>query len=294
MVKVDNAIIMAAGTSSRFAPLSFETHKALIKVKGEVLIERQIRQLIDANIKDIYIITGYRADEFEYLRHLFNVRLIHNPVYNLRNNNSSIWAARNVLGNSYVCSADNYFTVNPFEREVDGSYYAAEYADGYTDEWCMEEDSSGYISSVTVGGRDSWYMMGHTFWSKEFSDIFIRILDKEYDFPETAGKLWEGVFISHLDKLKMKIKKYPPGIIYEFDSLDELREFDDSYKNDTRSSIIKSIAKYKGVEENEIVNIRSIKGSGIEADGFEFDIDLDHYIYTYENSILIREENNNG
>ena len=42
--KVDNAVIMAAGTASRFAPLSFERPKALIEVKGEVLIERQIRR----------------------------------------------------------------------------------------------------------------------------------------------------------------------------------------------------------------------------------------------------------
>ena len=40
MYKVDNAIIMAAGVSSRFAPLSFETPKALTEVKGEILIER--------------------------------------------------------------------------------------------------------------------------------------------------------------------------------------------------------------------------------------------------------------
>lgn len=43
--RVDNAVIMAAGMSSRFAPLSYEKPKALLKVKGEVLIEREIRQL---------------------------------------------------------------------------------------------------------------------------------------------------------------------------------------------------------------------------------------------------------
>ncbi|MFR0795988.1 MAG: hypothetical protein ACLSHG_06355 [Oscillospiraceae bacterium] len=33
---MDNAVIMAAGMSSRFAPLSDEKPKALLKVKGEV------------------------------------------------------------------------------------------------------------------------------------------------------------------------------------------------------------------------------------------------------------------
>lgn len=41
--KVDNAVIMAAGMSTRLAPLSYETPKALLNVHGEVLIERQIR-----------------------------------------------------------------------------------------------------------------------------------------------------------------------------------------------------------------------------------------------------------
>ena len=40
--KVDNAIILAAGLSSRFAPISYEKPKGLLRVRGEVLIERQI------------------------------------------------------------------------------------------------------------------------------------------------------------------------------------------------------------------------------------------------------------
>ena len=67
-MKVNNAIIMAAGTASRFAPLSFEKPKALIEVRGEILIERQIRQLRQAGITEIIIVTGYMADQFEYLK----------------------------------------------------------------------------------------------------------------------------------------------------------------------------------------------------------------------------------
>ena len=66
--KVENAIIMAAGLSSRFAPLSYEKPKDLITVKGEVLIERQIRQLKEAGIHDIAIVTGYKKEKFEYLK----------------------------------------------------------------------------------------------------------------------------------------------------------------------------------------------------------------------------------
>lgn len=40
-----NAIILAAGKSNRFAPFTYERPKGLFRVKGEILIERQIEQL---------------------------------------------------------------------------------------------------------------------------------------------------------------------------------------------------------------------------------------------------------
>ena len=65
---VDNAVIMAAGTSSRFAPLSYERPKALIEVKGEILIERQIRQLQEVGIREIIVVVGYKKEDFMYLQ----------------------------------------------------------------------------------------------------------------------------------------------------------------------------------------------------------------------------------
>lgn len=48
---IRNAIILAAGKSTRFAPFTYERPKGLFRVKGEYLIERQINQLIDAGVK---------------------------------------------------------------------------------------------------------------------------------------------------------------------------------------------------------------------------------------------------
>lgn len=285
-MKVDNAIILAAGTSSRFAPLSYERHKAITVVKGEVLIERQIKQLKEAGVPEIYIVTGYKAEQFEYLIKKYGVKLIHNPEYITRNNNGSIWAARDVLLNSYVCSSDNYFSSNPFESFVDNSYYAAEYAEGHTEEWCMTEDEEGDINSVTIGGDQAWYMLGHAFWSREFSASFLSILKAEYDLPETADKLWEKIFMAHLDTLKMGIRKYAAGMIYEFDTIDELREFDKSYVADTRSVILKAVAGELGIKERDIIHIHTLKGGNTEAEGFEFDSPKGHYRYLYRSEEL--------
>lgn len=279
---VDNAIIMAAGTSSRFVPLSYEIPKALIEVRGEILIERQIRQLQEAGISPIYIVVGYKKEQFYYLQDKFGVIIIENDDYLIRNNNSSIYAVRDVLRNSYICSADNYFSENPFEKEVEEAYYAAVYAEWETAEWCMSEDQEGYINGVSVGGSHSWYMLGHVFWDEAFSAQFVNILESAYHAPETADLLWESIFAKNLDKLKMKIRKYPSEMIFEFDTLDELRRFDSSYISNTRSVVLKSIAEDFHCDEGDIVQCSALKNSNNAASGFTFCIKGKRYTYSDE------------
>lgn len=289
--KVDNAIVMAAGTSSRFAPLSYEMPKALIEVRGEVLIERQIRQLHEAGIEDIIIVVGYKKEQFEYLTKQFGVKLVENREYLTRNNNASIYAVREYIKNSYICSSDNYFMYNPFEKEVEGAYYAAVYSEGETDEWCMKEDDEGNINEIKIGGCASWYMLGHAFWSREFSNKFIEILEKEYNLPETRNLLWESIFMRHLDGLRMKMKKYPANYIFEFDTLDELRKFDDTYIENTRSEILKYIAGELGCQERQIERVRVYTNGSLTAAGFTFKVGTECFAYDYERRQIERMKN---
>lgn len=288
MHKVDNAVIMAAGTASRFAPLSYEMHKALITVKGEVLIERQIRQLKEAGVPEIYIVTGYKSEQFEYLKEKFGVHLVHNSEYLVRNNNSSIYAVKDILKNTYLCSSDNYFSENPFEREVEDCYYAAVYADGETKEWCMDYDENGIITDVTIGGKNAWFMLGHTFWDETFSKKFVEILENEYNNPETVDLLWESIYINHINELKMKIRKYSDQVVFEFDTLDELRAFDKTYVDDTHSHLLKSAANELGCKESEITEVLSYKDDNNAAAGFMFTYNNQQYRYSYEEKILRR------
>lgn len=278
---VDNAVIMAAGISSRFAPISYERPKALIKVKNEVLIERQIRQLQEAGIPEVIVVTGYKKEQFSYLQGKFGVVIVENPEYASRNNNGSIYAVRKYLKNSYICSADNYFNINPFENEISGSYYAAIYAEGATDEWCMEEDDNGFIKAVRIGGEKAWYMLGHTFWTEDFSHKFLEILEREYKWPETKDKLWEKIFIEHLQELPMKIRKYNQNDIYEFDSLDELREFDSYYRINSESVILKNIAERLNCKEGELTEIIPQKNVQGEVTGISFYSPKGAYKYNY-------------
>lgn len=122
--KVDNAIIMAAGISARFAPLSYEKPKGLFEVRGEVLVERQIRQLKEAGITNITVVVGYMKEAFFYLEDAFGVKIRVNEQYVSRNNNSTLMLVREQLGNTYICSSDDYFTENVFRSYVHEAYYA--------------------------------------------------------------------------------------------------------------------------------------------------------------------------
>ena len=284
---VDNAIIMAAGYASRFAPLSYECPKALLNIKGEVLIERQIRQLREAGIKEIIVVVGYKKEMFSYLQDTFGVILVENAEYNIKNNHSTIYAVKDYLKNSYICSADNYFPKSPFESEVDETYYSAVYSSGYTKEWCMEYDEEDWITNVTIGGENSWYMLGHAFWSEEFSKKYVSFLEEAYKFPETKDKFWEEIYMEHIDCLKMKIRRYSEYDIFEFDSLEELRFFDEKYKQKTGSRIMEYIAEKLMVSESEIIDIIPSKNEIGQVTGFLFSVNNQKYQYNYESQLLV-------
>ncbi len=280
---------MAAGTSSRFVPLSVERPKGLVEVKGEILIERQIRQLKEAGITDITLVVGYKAEMFAYLRDKYAVDIVYNEDFARYNNTSSLIRVIEKLDNTFICSSDNYFPENVFTRESVDSYYSALYAEGKTNEYCLITDAEDQITDVKVGGHDSWYMVGHVFFNHEFSEKFRKLMKKEYCNETTKQGYWEDLYIRYIDQLpKMKINRYKEGDIQEFDSLDELRMFDESYKNDTRSSIVKQICKQLEVEEACVHAFRNIKHKGNYLQ-FQFKVYDDVYEYNAENGIEIKK-----
>ena len=278
-MKRRNAIIMAAGTSSRFVPLSAECPKGLLEVKDEVLIERQIRQLKEAGISDITIIVGYKADMFAYLNGKFGVDIVLNEDFARYNNTSSLIRVIDRLDNTFVCSSDNYFPENLFIADSPDSYYSALYAEGKTNEYCLTTNGEDFITDVRVGGRDAWYMVGHVFFNHAFSEAFRKIMIEEYKNETTKQGYWEDLYIRYLEQVpKMKNNRWKEGDIQEFDSLDELRLFDVSYVGDTRSSVVKSICKSLNIQEADVYGFKNIKHHG---DFLHFQFKVGDITYEY-------------
>ena len=280
--RVDNAIIMAAGMSTRFVPLSLERPKGLLEVKGEVLIERQIQQLQAAGIEQIVIVLGYKKEAFFYLEDKFDgIRIIINPEYNTKNNTHTLYLAQNYIRNSYICSSDDYFESNPFEQYVYQSYYAAVHVEEKTNEWYMIPDAKGNIARVRKSGGAGEIMLGHVYWDRAFSAAMMGLINADYDVGDYDGALWEQVLADNVKKLPpMEIKVYPDGQIFEFDSLDELRAYDSSYVNHTHSRIMKNIARTLDCDESDIRGFKSIK-EGLTNTSFVFEVRGQRYVYRH-------------
>lgn len=278
--KVNNAIIMAAGMSTRFAPLSYEKPKGLLIVKGEKLIERQIRQLHEVGITDITLVVGYMKEKMFYLGEKFGVNIVVNPDYYRYNNSSSIKLVTNKLSNTYICSSDNYFVENPFEKYVYQAYYSCVYEEGETEEYCVTYNKKNKITDVKVGGENSWIMLGHVYFDKKFSSKFVDILNKEFKNQLTKEQLWEDLYVRYIDELDMYIRKYSKDVIKEFDSLEDLREFDSQYMNNANSNIFNNICKVLNCNESEIADIKPIK-AGLTNTSFKFTYLDKNYVYRH-------------
>ena len=278
--KVDNAVIMAAGMSSRFVPLSYEKPKGILTVRGEVLIERQIEQLLEKGINEIIVVVGYKKEVFFYLEEKYNVQIVVNSEFASRNNNSSLMKVREMLGNTYICVSDNYLVENPFRQYEWKANYSCEYVDGPTKEWCVSLDKKDRITGATIGGESAWYMTDHAYFDRDFSERFAEILEAEYDDPRTADKLWEELFIEHVDELDMEIRRHEPGSIFEFDSLDELKDFDPLFLENVDNDIFNNIVAVLGCSKSEIHDVYPLK-QGLTNLSCHFATNDGEYVYRH-------------
>ena len=277
---VDNAVILAAGMATRFAPLSFEKPKAMFEVRGEVLIERLIRQLREVGINDVTVVVGYMKEAFFYLEDVFGVNIVVNPDYANRNNHSSLWCARHIMGNTYVVSSDQYFTCNVFSKYNYTSYCSACFSEGYTDERVLVLDDEQRVVGFRHGGEKAFIMQGPAYLDREFSCKYLKYLGQDYEKPETIGKLWEQVFFDHASKLQLLMKPLASGTVFEFDYITDLVAFDRDFFANVDSRILENICETLDCLRDDITEIEPIS-AGLTNLSTLFVVKGEKYIYRH-------------
>lgn len=277
-----NAIILAAGKSNRFAPFTYEKPKGLFRVKGEILIERQIKQLRSAGVEDIYIVVGYMKEKFFYLERKYDVRLVVNNEFGKKGNLYSLYVVRQHLSNSFICCADHYFVDNPFiEKNLDNrSYRAVSYQTGKFREFGITYSDADVITNLTVGGKDSLAMVGHAYMNERFSQVFRALMEAEINDFGVASMFWEEFYARHMNQLTFYKKEFFPDAILEFDSIEDLRAFDSEFLLNVDSEIITNICTTLKCNPNSITDI-SVINAGLTNVSFAFECNGEKYVYRH-------------
>lgn len=279
--RVNNAVILAAGASTRFIPLSLEQPKGLFEVKGEKLIERQIQQLQEAGIKNITVVIGYKKEMFYYLEDKYGVKFIINDTFNIKNNIESLYLAREELKNTYVCVSDSYFVENPFHQFEYQTFNAGISVKKEMNEIYADTDSDGRIIAMEKGRSQGQILLGHAFWRKDFSDAFVALAEADREVGKYNNEFWERLVKDYLNELPpMYFKEYTASSIFEFDYFEELREFDVQYLGYTHSEIIRNIKLIFRCDEEDIVDFRNVS-EGMTNTSFIFKINGVDYIYRH-------------
>ena len=264
-----SAIILAAGICTRMVPINTSIPKALLNVNGDIIIEKQINYLKNVGIDDIYVVVGYMKEKFEYLIDKFNVKLIVNPFYNVRNNYYSLFLLKEKLDNCYIIPSDVVMYSNPFSKNELYSWYML------TNVPDMNSNVKvGRNQEIILSKNDCVRMLGIAYITfndaeKIKNNLNKLVIDNMFD------SFWEKA-LEDENKYLVKAKIVNSSDYYEINSYEDLRNIDSKCVEleHLATDIICSSLK---VLPNEIINIKSLK-KGMTNKSFSFDVNNCKYI----------------
>lgn len=249
-----NAIILAAGFGMRMVPINTEAPKALLEVNSEPLIERIIKQLHEVGIKEIYVVVGFLKEQFEYLIDEYDVELVVNPEYAVKNNLHSLKLVLNHLSNSYIIPCDIWCDRNPFHRNELYSWYMV--SDLIDDDSAVRVNRKMELVSVPErsGGNG---MIGICYLLEEQAAVVREKIKQLSEDNRHDSSFWEESLYSK-DRMIVQARVVHAANVVEINTYEQLRELD-SDSNHLKSDALIEIEKALSVSQNEITDITVLK-----------------------------------
>lgn len=228
--RVKRAVFLAAGFGSRLVPVTLNTPKPLVRVKGVRMIDTLLDAVYAAGIEEVVVVRGYLGEQFDQLLYKYpNIQFVENPLYNEANNISSAFYARHLLKNAYVLEAD-LVLYNP--NLITKYQYASNYLGvpvERTDDWCFEV-KQGHITHLGIGGQNCYHMYGISYWTAEDGAKLERHIQQVYEMPGGKERYWDQVALEyHLKEYQVQVRPCTFEDIIEIDTYSDLKKLDSLY-----------------------------------------------------------------
>lgn len=240
MNHVERAIIMAAGLGNRMRPITLTTPKPLVKVNGVRMIDTVIQGLHHNGIKEIFVVVGYLKEQFKSLEKEYEgLKLIENPYYDICNNISSLYVAREHIENAIILDGDQIIYNDEILRpEFERSGYNAVWTDDETDEWLMTVENDVVTSCSRCGGKQGWQLYSISRWSKADGKKLKMHLEEAFADEKKRQLYWDDIaMFEYSDEYELGIMPMNKGDIIEVDSIEELIDIDNSFKGVLKNEV---------------------------------------------------------
>ena len=226
------AVILAAGFGSRMVPVTLDTPKPLVRIKGVRIIDTLIDALLESGIEDITLVRGYKKEQFdELLEEYPSLRFVDNGLYATTGSISSARAALEYIRDGcYICEADLLIR-NPevIRRYHPSSDYLGSYA-RETEDWSLQE-VGGRAVNYRKGNTECFNCYGISFWTPEDCDKLRTDIEEVWNEEGGRDIFYEQVPLDvRKDNYDIKIHECQKGDVVEIDSFHELIALDPSYK----------------------------------------------------------------
>ena len=228
-------LMLAAGMGKRLGKYTENATKCMVPVNGKTLIEYAIEALIEAKIKKLTLVVGYKKEVLkDFLKDKYKeieINYIDNDVYDTTNNIYSLYMAKDVLAqdDTILLESDlifdkkiikeiiedknpNLAVVSPFETWMDGT--------------CALIDDQNVIKGILGKAEFNWDKTNHYYktvniykFSKEFATTVYMPFLKAYQTAYGKNEYYETVLkvISFLGNSTFKAHSVDGSRWYEID-----------------------------------------------------------------------------
>lgn len=228
--RAKRVIFLAAGLGHRLLPLTLNTPKPLIRVKGKRIIDTAIDAALAAGIEEIYIVRGHLSEQFDQLLYQYpKIRFLENLEYNETNNISSAMCVRDLLENAYVMEADLVINDPGVIRKYNYTSNCLGVPVKKTDDWCVLSNG-GVAKQLVQGGTDCHHLFSIYYWTQADGARLSGHIEEVYHSPGGRERFWDLTPMVYFSKeYHVEIVECKMEDITEIDTMRELRAADPAY-----------------------------------------------------------------